>query len=234
MLQNAEPHFYYLKGLRVDRIETVNLKTRQAYNLAAHKYHELFHDEMKQKAYDRDLLDLFASYFNQGSLICDAGCGPSAHIGRYVFDKGIPILGIDISDRCIQLAREHNPGMRFAHCDMGAMPFADEVFDGIIAFYSIIDTPKDHVGMLFREFRRVLKHGGRLLIAVKVGTTEGYLPDLLGIEAPIYFTLFTQEEIRQYYQAELFTLEFFELRDSYDFEISSARLFAIGRKGRPA
>jgi ubiquinone/menaquinone biosynthesis C-methylase UbiE len=138
----------------VDTIEVVNLKTRQAYNLAAQKYHELFHDEMSQKAYDCDLLDHFASCFNQDSLICDAGCGPSAHIGRYVFDKGIPVLGIDISDRCIQLARKNNPGMQFAHCNMGAMPFVDEIFDGIIAFYSIIDTPKAHVGVLFREFHR--------------------------------------------------------------------------------
>jgi len=215
----------------VDTIEIVNLKTRQAYNLAAQKYHELFHDEMKQKAYDRDLLDHFVSYFNQDSLICDAGCGPSAHIGRYVFDTGIPVLGIDISDRCIQLARENNPGMRFTHCNMGAMPFVDEIFDGLIAFYSIIDTPKDQVGRLFREFRRILKPGGRLLIAVKAGTTEGYLPELLGIETQIYFALFTQEEIRQYYQAELFTIEFFEQRNPYDFEISSERIFAIGRKG---
>lgn len=217
-------------GQRVDTIEAVNIKTRQAYNLAAQKYHELFQDEMRQKAYDRDLLDLFVSSLDQASLVCDAGCGPSGHIGRYVSDKGIPVLGIDISDRCIQLARENNPGMRFVHCDMGAMPFMAEIFDGIIAYYSIIDTPKAHVGMLFREFRRVLKPGGRLLIAVKVGTTEGYLPDLLGIEAQIYLTLFTRFEIRQYYQAESFTLEFFEQRDPYDFEISSPRIFAIGKK----
>ncbi len=43
------------------------------------------------------------------SLICDAGCGHSGHIDRYPFDKGIPLLGVDISERCVELARECNP-----------------------------------------------------------------------------------------------------------------------------
>jgi len=214
----------------MDTIETVNTKTRQAYNLAAQRYHELFHDEMSQKEYDRNLLDRFSNYFNKNSLICDAGCGPSGHIGRYVFDKGIPVIGVDIADRCIQLANENNPLMRFERCDMGELPFGDETFDGIIAYYSIIDTPRIHVGRFFREFHRVLKPGGRLLVAVKGGNTEGYLTDFLGIETEIYFTLFTQDEIEQYYEDGLFSIELLEQRNPYNFEINSERIFAIGRK----
>ena len=214
----------------METIETVNSKTRQAYNLAAQKYHELFHDEMNQKEYDRDLLDRFAGHFNMHSLICDAGCGPSGHIGRYVFDKGIPVIGVDIADRCIQLASENNPMMRFERCDMGELPFDDETFEGIIAYYSIIDTPKIHVGRFFREFHRVLKSNGRLLVAVKAGNTEGYLTELLGIQTEIYFTLFTQDEIRRYYEDGMFSIEFLEQRNPYNFEINSERIFAIGRK----
>ncbi len=214
----------------MDSLEVVNAKTRHAYNLAAQKYHELFHEEMNQKEYDRNLLDRFAGYFDSDSLICDAGCGPSGHIGRYLFDKGIPVLGVDIAERCIELARECHPLMRFERCDMGELPFEAETFDGIIAYYSIIDTPKRQVGRFFREFHRVLQPGGRLLIAVKAGTTEGYLTDLLGIETEIYFSLFTQEEIQRYYEEENFSLEFLEQRNPYDFEINSERIFAIGRK----
>jgi len=42
-----------------------------------------------------------------------------------------------------------------------------------------------------------------LLVAVKAGTAEGYIDDLL---------------------------EFFDKRNPYDFEISNERIFAIGRK----
>ena len=211
-------------------LQTVNLKTRQAYNLVAQRYHELFHDEMNEKAYDRELLDRFASNFNHDSLICDAGCGPSGHIGRYVFEKGIPVVGVDIADRCVELARQQNPAMRFVQGDIGRLGFADETFDGIIAYYSIIDTPKSCVGRLYAEFHRVLRPGGRLLVAVKVGETEEYLTELLGIETEIYFSFFTQDDVRRYYQEGGFAIEFLEQRNPYDFEIKAERIFAIGRK----
>jgi SAM-dependent methyltransferase len=213
-----------------DTLEEINAKTRQGYNLAAERYHELFHDEMNEKEYDRRLLDNFAATFSKDSLICDAGCGPSGHIGRYVFEKGIPVIGVDIADRCIELARQHNPAMRFERGDIGDLVFADETFDGIIAYYSIIDTPKRYVGRIFREFYRVLKPNGYLLVAVKAGTIEGYLTELLGIETEIYFSLFTEEEITGYYEQGGFHLEFLEKRTPYGFEIHAERIFAIGKK----
>ncbi|MCP4538639.1 MAG: class I SAM-dependent methyltransferase [Chloroflexi bacterium] len=208
----------------------INSKTRQAYNLAAQKYHDLFHNEMNEKAYDQNLLDAFAARFGEDSVICDAGCGPSGHIGKYVFDKGIQVVGVDISDKCTELARQHNPDMRFERADIGNLPFDDGSFDGIIAYYSIIDTPKRYVGEIFAEFRRILKPGGYLLVAVKAGTTEGYIDDLLGIKIDIYFTLFTKEEIVGYFEQAGFLLEFIEQRNPYDFEISNERVFAIGKK----
>lgn len=214
----------------MDSLELINSKTRLAYNLAAQRYHDLFHNEMNEKEYDRGLLDSFAGKFNEDSVICDAGCGPSGHIGRYVFDKGIQVVGVDISDKCVELARRHNPQMRFERGDIGNLAFDDGSFDGIISYYSIIDTPKRYVGRIFGEFRRLLKPNGYLLVAVKAGTTEGYIDDLLGIKTEIYFALFTEEEIVSYFEQAGFLLEFIERRNPYNFEISNERVFTIGRK----
>jgi hypothetical protein len=46
-------------GFVMDSLDVVNAKTRQSYNLAARRYHELFHREMDQKEYDRRILDGF-------------------------------------------------------------------------------------------------------------------------------------------------------------------------------
>jgi len=211
-------------------LESINLKTREAYNLAAERYHDLFHNELNEKEYDRKLLDSFAGRFHKDTLICDAGCGPSGHIGRYVFDKGIQVVGVDISDKCIELARHRNPKMRFERGDIGNLAFNDGLFDGIISYYSIIDTPKRCVSRIFSEFHRVLKPGGNLLVAVKAGTTEGYMKDLLGIKTEIYFALFTEKEITRYFEKAGFLLEFIERRNPYDFEIRNERIFAIGKK----
>ena len=214
----------------MDPLEQINLLTQQAYNIAAQKYHELFHNEMNEKEYDRQLLDSFAAKFNKDSLICDAGCGPSGHIGRYLFEKGINVVGVDISEKCVELARHNNPDMKFECADIGSMPFDDNSFDGLISYYSIINTPKIYMSKVFDEFRRVLKPDGYLPAAVKAGTAEGYIDDLLGVKTKIYSSLFTHEEIVAYFSQAGFLLEFFDKRNPYDFEISNKRIFAVGKK----
>lgn len=51
----------------MDSLESINAFTCKAYNLAAQKYHDLFHNEMNEKEYDRKLLDSFAARFNKDS-----------------------------------------------------------------------------------------------------------------------------------------------------------------------
>ncbi len=213
----------------LENLEQINEKTRASFNLAAEKYYELFKDEMRQKEYDRVLLDRFAENFNSQSIICDMGCGPG-HITRHLFDKGLDVFGVDISEKCIEIAQRENPMMRFQVMDMARLDIGDESLDGIISFYSIIHTPKQFVNRLFCEFSRVLKKHGRILIVVKKGDTEGYVEELEGFKTRLYFTNFKEEEIRSYLTANGFTVIFLETRLPYDFEIPIERIYAIGEK----
>jgi len=215
--------------IQIEELKQINEETRKSFNLAAEKYFELFKDEMKQKEYDRVLLDKFANDFDSKSVICDVGCGPG-HITRYLFDKGLNVFGIDISERCIQIARRENPKMRFQVMDMARLDIADESVDGIVSFYSIIHTPKRFIHTLFHEFNRVLKKGGKLLIVVKKGDTEGYVYELEGFKTRLYFTNFNEEELKSYLQTCGFELIFLETRQPYEFEISVERIYALGKK----
>ena len=207
-----------------------NLNTRHSYNMVAQRYHDMFSDEIIGKIYDRNLLDIFAKRFGRGSWICDAGCGPSAHIGRYLFDKGMNVTGVDISDRCIAMARELNPGMQFLCDDIAGLACEQECFDGIVSYYSIIHTPKALMGTLFDEFYRMLKPGGSLLVAVKAGFEEGFQKELLGVKTEIYFSYFSEAEIRKYFEASGFCIDLIDKRSPYDSELRRERIFAIGKK----
>jgi SAM-dependent methyltransferase len=214
----------------MDSLAAVNAKTMAAYEVAAKRYYELFRDEMDEKPYDRELLDRFARAFDDSALICDAGCGPCGHVSRYLHDKGLRVVGIDISPRCIEIARHHSPDLEFAVGDFGNLDFADGACDGIVAYYAIISIPKRFQGDVFREFYRVLKPGGRLLVTVKAGDADGLVDELLGYPTEIHFALFDENEIDSYFADAGFALEFLERRNPYDYEIANERIFAIGRK----
>ena len=140
------------------------------------------------------------------------------------------VIGVDISDRCIEMAGALNPNMRFRREDMMNLSFGREVFDGVVSYYSNIHTPKKFIGKIFHEFNRVLRPDGYLLVAVKAGEEEKYIHDLLGMKTEVYFSLFQEREIECYFKTAGFTVDFIERRNPYDSEIMNERIFALGRK----
>lgn len=212
------------------KLEHINELTKLAYNKTADKYHENFKEEIAQKEYDRLLLDRFSGLLRDHSMICDAGCGPSGHIGKYLVDRGHKITGIDISDRCIEIATSYNPDIVFKKMDMMHTNFDDASFDGIISFYSIIYTPKEYVNRIFAEFNRILKPNGKLLIVIKKGTAEGFIDDDWYEGNKVYFTHFVESEIQDYFESHHFRLHFIHTRKPYEFEFNVERIYAIGTK----
>jgi SAM-dependent methyltransferase len=198
--------------INMKELKKIHEMTRQSYNIVAEKYHELFKDEMHQKAYDRKFLDDFSRYFTRNAIIYDMGCGPSGHIGHYLHEKGVKVIGVDISEKCVEIASHYQPDMQFFCMDMANLDLEEQSIDGIIAFYSIIHTPKTYVPALFQEFHRVLKKGGKLLVTVKEGDEEGYLDEFLEYKTPIYFTHFIQEEIETYFVENGFSMLFLQNR----------------------
>lgn len=216
--------------MQTETLEEINRLTQAAYNKAAQKYYDLFYDELEKKEFDRKFIDDYLDYLNPGSLICSAGCGPCGHIENYISQRGFKVVGIDISEKCIKIAKEHFPELRFETGDFTKMKYQDEYFDGIVSYYSIIDTPGCYLNEVLKEFKRVLKKDGYLLIVVKEGTTEGYEEDLLGIPTKIYYSLFTKEKI----EAALTKAGFEKIttiqRKPYRDEIQIERIYSIGRK----
>lgn len=67
-----------------------------------------------------------------GDRILDVGCGPGRH-ARALAERGMNVLGVDISQRFIDLARrDAPPGAEFERLDARHLPFSGE-FDAVIS-----------------------------------------------------------------------------------------------------
>lgn len=213
----------------MESLEGINRFTRTAYDKAAQKYYDLFYDELEKKEFDRRFIDEYLGYFNPGSVICSAGCGPCGHVENYIHQKGFKVIGIDISQKCIDIAKAHFPEIQLDTGDFTKMKYEDEYFDGLVSYYSIIDTPAQYLDKVLKEFKRVLKKSGYLLIVVKEGSTEGYQEELLGIKTKIYFSHFTKDQMEDALQKAGFEVIRTIQRKPYNDEIQVSRLFSISQ-----
>ena len=211
-------------------IREVHNDTRLAYNKIADMYYDLFSNELNEKPFDREYLDKYSTYFNQNARIADIGCGPTAHIGRYLHDKGFNISGIDISERCILLASKYNPQMAFICIDMLDWHPTKETFDGIVSYYSIIYTPKHEIDKVFQVFRRTLVKGGKVLIVVKKGKFEGYQEDVLGIKVNCFLAEYQEEELNSIVTRNGFRVDEIVTREPYTNEIAKERIYCLCSK----
>ena len=114
---------------------------QNSYDRVAAEYVQRISGELEHKPLDRQLLDRFAARVQGLGPVCDLGCGPG-HVARYLHERGVPVIGIDLSPVMVEQARRLNPGIEFRQGNMLSLDVEDGAWGGIVAFYSIIHLPR--------------------------------------------------------------------------------------------
>lgn len=201
-----------------------------SYDVIAEEYVARIFDELEHKPFDRQLLDRFASSVHVLGPACDLGCGPG-HVARYLHERGVRVVGVDLSPAMVEAARRLNPGIEFVQGDMRALNVDDEAWGGIAAFYSIIHIPPLEVGAALAEMKRVLRPGGLLLLAFHIGDEIVHLHELWGHRVSVDFVFLRPDEMtRRLTAAGFHVLEVIE-RDPYpEVEYQSRRAYILAEK----
>ncbi|MFD4557651.1 class I SAM-dependent methyltransferase [Streptomyces sp. NPDC058469] len=146
---------------------------RESYDTVASDYVRLVKEPAELDPLSRATLAAFAETVRVAGLgpVADLGCGPG-RITAYLADLGVPVLGIDLSPRMVELARRAHPNLTFTVGSMTAPPIGDDELGGILAHYSTHHTPPDQLPVVFAEFHRTLAPGGQLMLAGHVGDDQ--------------------------------------------------------------
>ena len=203
---------------------------RESYDRLAEEYSRRIFDELQHKPLDRELLDRFARETNGRGDVCDMGCGPG-HVARHLRDAGASVFGLDLSPRMLEQARKLNPDIPFREGNMMSLDIADGTLAGIAAFYAIVNIPRQSLALAFREFRRVLRPEGLLLLAFHMGEEIIREEKLWGQKISMDFLLFQPSEIKAGLEAAGLTVEEVVEREPYpDVEYPSRRAYIFARK----
>lgn len=144
-------------GEVLEMTEKGNL-VKKGYDKIAEEY------ETDRHAFDHvKELEEFASLLPKNAKVLDVGCGAGIPVAKFLVDSGFEVVGIDFSENMLRLARKNMPQTTFIRKDMTKLDFADNTFDGLTAFYSIIHVPREKHSLLFKSFNRILKPNGIML-----------------------------------------------------------------------
>lgn len=95
-----------------------------------------------------------------GKKVLDIGCGPG-HDTNYLRKNSIDCIGIDLSERMIEIAKQ-NFGGKFEIMDFFNLKFKNDYFDGLWCSSVFVHVAKKDLSKILENFRKVLKNNGSL------------------------------------------------------------------------
>jgi SAM-dependent methyltransferase len=101
------------------------------------------------------------------STILDAGCGPGHH-SRYLARRGHDVIGVDLSEEMLGIARRGFIPSRFIRMDIEHLKFTPKL-DALWCAAVATHVPRERMPALLRNFRAVLKPRGVLGLNLQIG-----------------------------------------------------------------
>ena len=130
----------------------MNNQLRKIYDAFAKTYEE------NRGQFDMsDVLDGFYSTLKlENGKLLDLGCGAGEPVARYFTDHNWSVVGVDFSERMIELASKYVPEMPTMHADISEVDFESNQFDAIIASYSLFHISVDKHKDILKKFHKWL------------------------------------------------------------------------------
>jgi ubiquinone/menaquinone biosynthesis C-methylase UbiE len=196
------------------------------YDALAHRFGE-WGARVEGDPWERFLEDL-AGRLSADARVLDLGCGNGAKISRLA--ERFEVVGVDISERQLELARAAVPEAAFVQADFTTLDFPAEAFDAVTALYSIVHVPRDEQPDLLSRIMRWLKPGGLFLASMSHVGGEDRTDEWLGVE--MFFSGFDADTNRRLVRQAGFELLMDELVWMHEPEPEgdAAFLWVLGRK----
>jgi len=173
-----------------------SLKASEIFGKYALEYEQKYMDVSQ---YSMDI-DLFCSNINAESpYILDIACGPG-NIIQYIQSKHLNynILGLDLSDKMIQIANRNNPKSQFLVLDARNLNVINQKFDGMICSFLLPYLDENETQNLLSNIYKNLNINGILYLTTILGayTDSGLQINSKGDE--VYMFFYEQETIINY------------------------------------
>jgi 2-polyprenyl-3-methyl-5-hydroxy-6-metoxy-1,4-benzoquinol methylase len=141
------------------------------------KYYDALAERSFAEWFDNDALlpslKDFVSLLGNNPAVLDLGCGTGGESKR-MLGLGARVVGVDLSGRSIEFARNNVPEAQFLEMNILELQFEHESFDGVMEAGVLFHFPRAEQDKILGDIHTMLKNRGVFQSYYPEGSTEGY------------------------------------------------------------
>lgn len=179
------------------------LETIAVYNALGARYaDQVAHVKLPQLAEFIDMLP-------HGARVLDVGCA-AGRDSAILRDAGFDVVGVDLSENLLELARKRVIGVDFQLMDARELNMKPNTFDGVWVHAMLLNLDRSEIPSVFQGIWKTMKPRATLLVGVKEGEGEKFIGEALVENMKRRETYFGQSEME-----DLLRSSRFEITKSY-------------------
>ena len=167
---------------------------RRAWDRVADKYTRICYSEITP------VFKFFCGQLTSKCRVLDVGSGTGLPFAKFLVDKGFAVVGIDISARMVQMARQNVPEAEFRVFSMTEMEYENE-FGGVMAAYSLLLLDLSQFIQMAEKIVCTLQQGGVFYLSLNEPQETCADPDANAIVEimgeTMYSRAYTEAEVRE-------------------------------------
>jgi ubiquinone/menaquinone biosynthesis C-methylase UbiE len=154
---------------------------------------ELYQGEHSHNPFQAEMIDRVAGLVPDGAAVLDLGCGTGVPTARTFTEAGHRVVGVDISEGMLKLAREQVPAAEFVHADVRELGADFGRFGAVTAFFSLLMLSRADIEKTLAKITGWLEPGGWFALSMVNMDADSLPVEFLGV--PVFVTGYPQDEL---------------------------------------
>lgn len=176
----------------------------EAFDAIGERYDEAFPHKEGQVAAAEWLIGSLPA----GSRVLDLGCGTGLPTAGQLAAAGVEVVGVDLSDGMVALARDNVPDGVFHQADIADLRPGGPVdlgrFDAVTAFFSLLMLPRAEIPRTLRTVRHLLVPQGLFALSMVEADVDDFTIPFIGTS--IRVSGYLRDELREVVEAADFEI----------------------------
>jgi ubiquinone/menaquinone biosynthesis C-methylase UbiE len=169
---------------------------------------EMYQGEHSSNPFQAALVERVSALLPADTSVVDLGCGTGVPTAKILTESGHRVVGVDISEGMLKLARDQVPAAEFVHANFAELPDDFGSFEAATAFFSLLMLSKADIEKTLDKVAAWLKPGGYFAVGM-VNFDGDSLPfEFLGV--PVTVSGYLEPDLKAVLEAHGFTVESIE------------------------